>query len=134
MTLAISPLRFYAPLASWMERGRAGYNAPCALPLRAFRRCGCCFQCANEFTDRRSRIALSRAVFDDLHNGAADNGGIGKFARLLKMLSRGNPEAHCDGQLGEAAQPRDQRLGVAGELLLSAGYAGARHGIDESTR
>ena len=80
-----------------MGTGGAGYNARGALPLRAFRRCGCCFQCANEFTDRRSRIALSRVVFDDLHNGAADNGGIGKFARLLELLRRGNSEADCDG-------------------------------------
>src|SRR5438132_2316069 len=134
MTLAISPLRFYAPLASWMGTGGAGYNARGALPLRAFRRCGCCLQCANEFTDRRSRIALSRAVFDDLHNGAADNSGIGKFASFMKLLWRGNPEAHRDGQPGEAAQPRDQQFCVAGELWLGAGHAGARHGIDESTR
>ena len=72
---------------------------------------------------------------DELDQGTADDGGVGKLSNGGDVFRGGDAEAESDGEverLGEGAQAVDELLGVAGDLLLGAGDADAGDGIDEA--
>ena len=75
---------------------------------------------------------MSRIIFNELHDGAADDYGVGKLANLLKLLGIGDSEADRDGQFGQRPQALDQRLRVACDFLAGAGDAGAGNGVNEA--
>src|SRR5207249_1809722 len=88
-----------------------------------------CSQTTDEF--RNPCRCPRAALFDDLHDRAADNCRIGKCSYTRKLLGVGDAEAHRNGKVSVGTNAVYQLLSVVGELLLRASDAGAGYRVNE---
>ena len=85
----------------------------------------------NSATDAASRAGI---LFDDVNDGAPDDGSISKFAYSGELFGRGNSKADRDRKPGESANTLDQTARVGGHLLALASDSGPRDRIDKAGR